>query len=190
MIEKYKRYFLYLSHSQYNHSNTNTKLALRARTQVQKELSPYIPCLFLCNKWDKRPTGFEASDEWAGVTRFVRSLQLELPLGTNRTNSNNATSDSTIRTLPLQHNSASSDPNIHYDRVFDNLVLSAKQPQSMCPMYASKQRELREKNRQWMARLSIAIGTLGVLCVVGAYTYWYRKKSSSSSSSSSGDKSK
>ena len=153
--------------------------------RIQKELSPYIPCLFMCNKWDRRPTGFEASDEWAGVIRFVQSLQLELPLGStarpmmgvgmNSNNNNNKASES-IRTLPLQHNSTSNDPKIHYDRVFDNLVLSAKQPQSMCPMYASKQRELREKNRQWMARVSVAIGTAGVLFLVGAYTYWYRKK--------------
>ena len=79
-----------------------------------------------------------------------------------------------LRTVPFGHFRFSITPHRvtrsgYHDRVFDNLVLSAKQPQSMCPMYASSSESFVKRTGNGMARLSIAIGTL-VCCVLPVHT--------------------
>lgn len=149
-----------------------------AMIRIQNQLAKHIPCFFLCNKWDKRSTGFEASEEWERIMQHCRALKLRLPsrLSSNRRGSQWSSSSSSRNdhedTVPICHSAISTVRREHLERVFDNLVLTAKQPQSMCPMFASEQRSYDDDREIWMMRIGILTGTIAMMAVAGGYLYW------------------
>eukprot|EP00939_MAST-03C_sp_MAST-3C-sp1_P000174 g174.t1 len=163
-----------------------------AMVQIQKQLAKHVPCFYVCNKWDKRPTGFEASEEWARILQHCRSLKLRLPVsrpGEKRssvrwTSSSTPTMSQQARedAVPLRYSATSAGSDIEHARIFENIFLVAKRPQSMCPMFASRQQKLSGDSDVWnLVRAGLAIGALAVVVAASGYAFWYYRHAAPSS---------